>query len=83
MMSDYFVIRNSDGDTYVEQYSEARLLAELESNAWGDDVVFLDKMTKGANTNYWGGAVLIIAGSITVPQAEVITKYKIGKQSGR
>ncbi|HET8688315.1 MAG TPA: hypothetical protein VFM18_17030 [Methanosarcina sp.] len=75
-MADYFVIRNSDGDTYVEQMSQTELEEKLSENYWGD-VKFLDAVPD-SDTNYWGEVILIIRGSIAVPRAEeVVVRYKL------
>jgi hypothetical protein len=77
-MERYFVIHNSDGDTTVRSYTKEQLLIELNSNSWGVDVEFIDKIDE-SDTNYWGdGQILIIKGTIEVPVTEqVITRFNI------
>jgi hypothetical protein len=77
-MERYFVIFNPDGDTTVRSYTKEQLLVELNDNAWGIDVNFMDKIDE-ADTNYWGeDNILIIKGTIEVPVTEqVITKFNI------
>ena len=78
-MSDYFVIRNSDGNTTVRHITEEQLIKALDEEYWGK-VEYLSKMPNSIDTNYWGNSVLIIQGNIAVPQAEeVIIKHRIGK----
>jgi hypothetical protein len=73
---DYFVICNSNGDTRVDQLSQAELNRRLVENYYGD-VKFLVTIPD-SDTNYWGETILIIRGSITVPTAEeVIVKYTV------
>lgn len=72
----YFVIRNSDGDTYVNEVSEEDLKHQLAEGYYGP-VGFLKKVP-GNDTNYWGENILIIKGSVVVPQAvQTITEYKL------
>lgn len=72
---DYFVINNSDGDTYVTLISESELCKRLDENYWGD-VEILTDIPLSADTNYWGESILIIRGNIAVPSAaEVVTKH--------
>jgi hypothetical protein len=72
----YFVIRNSDGDTYVDEVSEEVLQLRLTEEYYGPRG-FLKKIP-GNDTNYWGNNILIIKGSIVVPQAvQTVTEYKL------
>lgn len=72
----YFVIRNSDGDTYVDEVSEEVLKKRLAEEHYGP-TGFLQKIT-GNDTNYWGDKILIIKGSIVIPQAvQTVTEYKL------
>jgi len=75
-MERYFVIYNPDGDTTVHMYTKEQLLLELNQEGLSD-VEFMDKIDD-ADTNYWGGQMLIIKGRIEVPYPEqIITKFKI------
>jgi len=78
-MSDmYYLIRNTDGDTYVEEIDKETLLKRLDEKDDGDDLEILDSMPAEGDTNYWGGDMLIIKGSIIKPQAKkVVTKYDV------
>ena len=77
-MSRYFVIRNSDGDTYVESLSRETLQERLSEGYYGSDIDYLDSVP-GMDTNYWGESILIIKGEIAVPQAvQTVTEYKLG-----
>ncbi len=78
-MTDYILIRNSEGDTYVTKLTEAELLERIEEQYWGSAVKFLSNVPKDADTNMWPeDAILIIACNIIVPQpVEIITKYKL------
>lgn len=79
-MSDtYFVIRNSDGDTTVEEVTgdELRKRLNTEDPYYGSRE-FFDKMPTERDTNYWGNNVLIIKGEIVTPKPkEVVTRYDI------
>ena len=73
----YFVIRNSDGDTTVEPYSKEQLTAALNNEEFSS-YRFLDSIPAETDTNYWGEVVLIIKGTITVPEPiESVTVYKV------
>jgi hypothetical protein len=78
MTEKYYIIRNSDGDTYVEEKTRAELMemfAELKE--YEEDPDFLDKITE-ADTNYWGEGSLIIKGSIVTPfEKKTVTEYDI------
>ena len=72
----YFVIRNSDGDTYVDEVSEEVLKTRLADEYYGSQG-FLKKVP-GNDTNYWGENILIIKGSVVVPQpVQTVTEYKL------
>lgn len=76
-MEKYFVINNSDGDTNIQSMSKDKLLERINENYWGD-VEFFDELPKESDTNYWGGGVLIIKGSVVSPQAKTkITEFSI------
>jgi len=75
-MSDYFLIRNNDGDTHVENINIIDFLDDL-NNGYYDNVEFLDSIDE-TDTNYWGRKQLIIKGKIVVPRpAETVVKYEI------
>ena len=79
-MENYFVINNSDGDTFVEDVSKEELIARLnDGDYYGgkDGVQFLDVILE-EDTNYWRNKILIIKGEIVVPKAEkVVERYKL------
>lgn len=75
MEETYFVIRNSDGDTFVHQLTKEQLLRNLNYGEYRDA---FKKLPAESDTNYWGEGVLIIKGTVVAPRAEeVITKYDI------
>jgi hypothetical protein len=77
MNETYFVIRNSDGDTTVREYTKEELLREFEDYGIRKSDV-LTELPENKDTNYWGEGILIIKGKMVSPIAEeVITKYNI------
>lgn len=82
-MKEYFVIFNSDGDTTITPYSKEDLERDLNDQAWGADVTFVEELgtLKGydLDTNYWGeSTVLIIKGEITLPnEKKVVTNFSL------
>ena len=78
MEEKYYVIQNGDGDTTVREYTKEQLLREIEEEGGLGEGILTELPEDYADTNYWGGQVLIIKGSIVAPQPEqVVTKYKI------
>jgi len=76
-MTRYFVIRNSEGDTYVESLSREVLQERLSEGYYGSDIDYLSTVPE-MDTNYWGESMLIIKGEIAVPQAvQKVTEYKL------
>lgn len=79
--SQYFIISNSGGDTYVQQMSEDELLKALNPDKHGDTELDFSKALASvakADTNYWGDGFLIIKGEIIVPTAkQVVTQIVI------
>lgn len=77
-MDKYYVITNSDGETMVEEISKEELEKRLQPDErYYGNRDYLDKVPD-LDTNYWGEDVLIIKGSIVVPEAvEVVTQVKI------
>lgn len=75
----YFVITNSEGDTRVVELSKAELEKRLNEKYWGErDVRFAESVPKESDTNYWGGVVLIIRGSVVVPnEVSTVTKFEV------
>lgn len=70
----YFVIHNSDGDTYVTQLSAEEILERLDED-YGYENAMPNIVNK--DTNYWDD-VLIIKGEIVVPEAyEKVTKWNL------
>lgn len=78
----YFVIFNNDGETFVEILTENGLRSVLDEKEYGDDVEFMDVDESNvgdmvlfeANTNYWGGKILIVKGEAIVPKPKEIVK---------
>jgi len=67
----YFVIRNSDGDTLVDQLTKEQLLENLNDEDECGTLGFLEKI-EDADTNYWGDNCLIIKGEIVKPEPKRI-----------
>ena len=74
----YYVIHNSDGDTFVEEVTKEELIEKIEPED-GDDagyygpVGFLSKVSE-RDTNYWGDNILIIKGEIITPEPKEVIK---------
>lgn len=76
-MDKYFVIRNSDGDTTVTEFTKEKLIKALEENYWGEGIQALNTI-KEQDTNYWGERILIIKGNIVTPKpVETVVRYDI------
>lgn len=76
-MENYFIILNSEGDTFVEEVSKPELLRRINENYYGSDTGHLSDI-KERNTNYWGENLLIIKGNIVTPTSvKVVTEYDI------
>lgn len=78
MKEEYFVIKNSDGDTRVRIMTKEELLINLNED--GSGYKARDAMSKleESDTNYWGDGFLVIKGRIVSPQAkEVVKEYAI------
>lgn len=77
----YFVINNSDGDTYVTQMTRDELIKQLNLDEYEDtDLIAADALESVPNmdTNYWRDGFLIIKGEIVTPSAvEVVTRFEI------
>jgi len=74
----YFLIYNSDGDTYVKEIHIAEFLKEIEDGGYGDHPKFLGGLPKESDTNYWEDSYLIIKGKVVSPKpVEIATKYEI------
>lgn len=74
----YFIISNSDGDTYVEAVEKEILLERIEEGYYGSNKGVLKELPKENDTNYWGENILVIKGKVVSPVAEqVVTKYDI------
>ena len=77
----YFVISNSDGDTYVTEETEASLLEQLNPDEHGDVELVAGNALKtipNMDTGYWRGKFLIIKGEIVTPKTvEVVTRFEI------
>lgn len=79
MATGIFVIRNSDGDTYVEQTTEEKFLKDLAAGEYGGrHCLTAEDAKKKADTNYWGNGMLVIRGEVVIPKPiESITKYTL------
>ena len=77
----YFMISNSDGDTYIRQLTETELLAELEEQeeeGYSPKFITKEKLETESDSNYWGEAVLIIKGEVIIPKPkEKILSYEL------
>lgn len=66
----YYVISNSDGDTYIEEYSKEKLLEVI--NEKDCEYIFMDNI-KVVDINYWSSKDhLIIKGKIVVPKEKKV-----------
>lgn len=76
-MEKYFIIHNGEGDTTVDCVTKEVLLERIKENYYGSGE-YLNNMPINSDTNYWGGSILVIKGSIVTPQAKTkITEYTI------
>ena len=81
-MSDekYYLIYNSDGDTFVCEMTEENIQKHLDEQLECKEerrAGFLDGISNN-DTNYWGNNELIIKGKIVTPKAKaVVTKMEI------
>lgn len=75
MMKNY-VIRNSDGDTFIDELTDEELEDRLGEQYYGESVGMprLPRGPRANNTNYWDESILIIRG-------EIITGRKNGTDS--
>jgi len=73
----YFMISNSDGDTYITSLTKTELLEELEER----EIQFItsEELEKEYDTNYWGENVaLVIKGDVIIPKPkEIIMSYEV------
>jgi hypothetical protein len=79
LMASYFVIRNSDGDTRVDQLTREQLLERLDPSDpyYGSDATPMSEIHQ-RDTHYWGDGMLIIKGEIVTPTARhVVTKIDL------
>ena len=77
-METYFVIRNSDGDTYVDTMNKEELLKRINDDYYGVGLKIFDKLPKSSDTNYWDDGILIIKGCLVSPKPITkITEYTI------
>ena len=72
----YFIIRNSGGDTRVDQVSKEELLKRIqpeedEERCYYGRIGFLGKI-EDSDTNYWGDNILIIKGEIVTPKPKIV-----------
>jgi len=75
----YYIIHNGDGDTSVVEVTKEELLSEW----FNPDDPYVGhtnclKSIENRDTNYWGGDMLIIKGSIVTPTVkQVVTELDI------
>jgi len=75
----YYLIHNSDGDTFVQEFSKEKALKEIEDASWDGErqVEVLDSIANEC-TSSWGDKILIIKGEIvTLQKKEIVTKYDL------
>ena len=74
----YYLIRNSDGDTYIHQYTKEEILKVLNEEHVYSNIDFFNNMPLETDTNYWGENVLLIKGKIVKPEPKTkITTFDI------
>ena len=71
----YYVIGNSDGDTYVDECNKEVLEERINEKYYGN-VNFIDNIVTN-DTNYWKNEVLIIKGKIVVPKDEKVVIKRV------
>jgi hypothetical protein len=83
MTEKYYMIRNSDGETFVTEHTNEELLKIItpDKNGYtdlGDSIKFLDSLVDN-DTNYLGeNNLLIIKGQIVTPlPIQITTKFDI------
>ena len=73
----YYVIRNSDGETHVEEVNEKTLKQRLSDKYYGE-VGFLYRIGTDTDTSCWGDNILIIKGEAIMPRpVQTVTEYKL------
>lgn len=77
----YFMISNSDGETFIRTLTETELLAELEEQegeGYSPKFITKENLETESDSNYWGESVLIIKGEVIVPKPkEKIVSYEL------
>ena len=58
-----YVIRNSDGDTYIDELTDEKLEERLADGYYGESTG-MARLPKGIDSNYWDESILIIRGDI-------------------
>lgn len=72
----YFVIYNTDGETFVEMLRKDQLITRLNEKYYGERG-FIEKITEH-DTNYWRDNILVIKGNLIVPKAKkVIIEHEV------
>jgi|GEM_PF-4959584 len=69
-MDKYYIIKNPDGDTTVEELTKKEILKELQLDGElsSGHLEFKESIGVERDTNFWGeDGVLIIKGKIVVP----------------
>jgi len=74
----YIVIRNSEGETRVEQVTKAELTERLNEDYYGLNTSTFDGFPAEPDTNHWGGKIMIIKGELVTPKpVKVITEWEM------
>ncbi len=74
MTEQYFLITNSEGETYVEPLTREQLKERLAESDFNH---FVDPGNE-CNTKYWDGDALIIKGEVVMPERkEVVTEWDV------
>lgn len=73
----YHVICTSEDGISVKSMSKDEVEKRLKEEYWGKKEM-LSKLPNDSDPNYWGSSLVIIKGSIVVPQpVKVVEEYKI------
>ena len=58
-----YVIRNSDGDTIIDELTDEQLDERLKTEYYGKSAG-MSRMPRVSDTNYWDDSILIIRGEV-------------------
>ena len=71
----YFLIYNSDGDTYVREVAIEQTLREYANGEMSGDFA---AMLPDTDTSCWGDNMVLIKGEIVTPKpVQVVTQYEV------